>query len=198
MSKRCQCVGKKMALLVLRRVGLCVGQNQMCHLCGWLKLFLKNVRSAKIKIQKRWLLGRLSECSLFLSLFSVSLCLSFVLCSFFRLAGNVLQLPEVRIFETVFYRTAYNKAKYLIDICKAKITVFREATNSRQKTYTSARIFFRYCYALAFSIFKLEITTQWSSGSFIVIPFTCQYGFFAVDVITLLLVILSNKLLYSN
>ena len=31
MSKRCQCVGKKMALLVLRRVGLCVGQNQMCQ-----------------------------------------------------------------------------------------------------------------------------------------------------------------------
>jgi hypothetical protein len=49
---------QKMALLVLRRVGLCVGQNQMCHLCGWLKLFLKNVRWEKIKIQKRWLLGR--------------------------------------------------------------------------------------------------------------------------------------------
>jgi hypothetical protein len=35
MSKRCQCVGKKMALLVLRRVGpdnyRDVGQNQMCH-----------------------------------------------------------------------------------------------------------------------------------------------------------------------
>ena len=31
MSKRCQCVGKKMALLVLRSVGLCIGQNQMCH-----------------------------------------------------------------------------------------------------------------------------------------------------------------------
>ena len=31
MSKRCQCVGKKMALLVLRSVGFCVGQNQMCH-----------------------------------------------------------------------------------------------------------------------------------------------------------------------
>ena len=31
MSKRCQCVGKKMALLVLRRVSLCIGQNQMCH-----------------------------------------------------------------------------------------------------------------------------------------------------------------------
>ena len=25
---------QKMALLVLRRVGLCIGQNQMCHLCG--------------------------------------------------------------------------------------------------------------------------------------------------------------------
>ena len=83
---------KKMALLVLRRVGLCVGQNQMCHLCGWLKLFLKNVWWEKIKIQKRWLLGRLSECSLFLSLFSVSFCRSFLLCSFFRLAGNGFQL----------------------------------------------------------------------------------------------------------
>jgi hypothetical protein len=38
-----------------------------------------------------------------------------------------MQLPEVRIFETVFYRTAYNKAKYLMDICKAKIIVFRES-----------------------------------------------------------------------
>jgi hypothetical protein len=29
---------------------LCVsGQNQMCHLCGWLKLFLKNVRLEKNK-----------------------------------------------------------------------------------------------------------------------------------------------------
>jgi hypothetical protein len=38
-----------MALLVLRRVGLCVGQNQMCHLCGWLKLNEKKVRWEKIK-----------------------------------------------------------------------------------------------------------------------------------------------------
>ena len=36
-----RCIGKKVALLVLRRVGLCFGQNQMCHLCGRLKLFLK-------------------------------------------------------------------------------------------------------------------------------------------------------------
>ena len=33
-----------MALLVLRRVGLCVGQNQMCHLCGWLKEILNNAK----------------------------------------------------------------------------------------------------------------------------------------------------------
>jgi hypothetical protein len=94
------------------RVGLCAGQNQMCHLCGWLKLlgclicllsvlvnrfaylFLKNVRWEKIKIQKRWLLGRLSDCSLFLSLFSVSFCRSFLIGSFFRLAGNVFGLGE--------------------------------------------------------------------------------------------------------
>jgi len=33
-----------MALLVLRSVGLCVGQNQMCHLCGWQKEILKNAK----------------------------------------------------------------------------------------------------------------------------------------------------------
>ena len=32
----CQCVGKKMARLVLRSVGLCVGKNQMCHFVRWL------------------------------------------------------------------------------------------------------------------------------------------------------------------
>jgi hypothetical protein len=40
---------EKMALLVLRSVGLCVGQNQMCHLCGWLKLFLKKCGGEKNK-----------------------------------------------------------------------------------------------------------------------------------------------------
>ena len=74
---------QKMALLVLRRVGLCVGQNQMCHLCGWLKLVLKNVRWEKIKIQKRWLLGRLSVGSI-VPLLYVYFCRSFLLC---RLLG---------------------------------------------------------------------------------------------------------------
>ncbi len=81
---------QKMALLVLRRVGLCVGQYQMCHLCGWLKLFLKNVRWAKIKIQKCWLSGRLSDGSFVQSLVYVLFCRLFLLGSFFRLAGNVL------------------------------------------------------------------------------------------------------------
>jgi len=40
---------QKMALLVLRRVGLCIGQNQMCHLCGWLKIELKKCAVAQIK-----------------------------------------------------------------------------------------------------------------------------------------------------
>ena len=40
-----------MALLVLPKGRLVrSGQNQMCHLCGWLKLFLKNAgRQKKIK-----------------------------------------------------------------------------------------------------------------------------------------------------
>jgi hypothetical protein len=41
--------GQKVALLVLRNVGLSVGQNQMCHLCGWLKLFLKKCGGKKNK-----------------------------------------------------------------------------------------------------------------------------------------------------
>ena len=72
-----------MALWVLRRVGFCIGKNKMCHLCGWLKLFLKNVRWEKIKIQKRWLLGRLSDGSFVQSLY-VYFCRSFLLC---RLLG---------------------------------------------------------------------------------------------------------------
>jgi hypothetical protein len=38
------------ALLVLPKGWLCVsGQNQMCHLCGWLKLFLKKCGGKKNK-----------------------------------------------------------------------------------------------------------------------------------------------------
>ena len=40
---------QKMALLVLLRVGLCVGQNQMCHLCGGNKIELKKCAVGKIK-----------------------------------------------------------------------------------------------------------------------------------------------------
>ena len=77
-----------MALLVLRRIGLCFGHNQMCHLCSWLKLFLKNVRWEKIKIQKLWLLGRLSDVS-FVPLLYVCFCRSFLLCRLLRLPITV-------------------------------------------------------------------------------------------------------------
>ena len=93
---------QKMALLVLRRVGLCVGQNQMCHLCGWLKLFLKNVRWEKIKIQKRWLLGRLSDGSFVPSLY-LYFCRSFLLCRLLGLQVTVLGLAKVAIFTTEFH-----------------------------------------------------------------------------------------------
>ena len=42
-----------MALLVLRRVGLCVGQNQMCHLCDGYKIELKKCAVGKIKNTER-------------------------------------------------------------------------------------------------------------------------------------------------
>jgi len=56
----------------------------MCHMCGWIKLVLKNVRWAKIKIQKRWHLGRLSDGSIVQSLVHVYFCRSFLQC---RLLG---------------------------------------------------------------------------------------------------------------
>ena len=90
---------QKMALLVLRRVGLCVGQNQMCHLCGWLKLFLKNVRWEKIKILKRSLLGRLSAGS-FVPLLYVYFCRSFLLCRLLGLQVTFSGLAKVAIFKT--------------------------------------------------------------------------------------------------
>ena len=41
---------QKVALLVLPKGRLCVTeQNQMCHLCGWLKLFLKKCGGGKNK-----------------------------------------------------------------------------------------------------------------------------------------------------
>ena len=93
---------QKMALLVLRRVGLCVGQNQMCHLCGWLKLFLKNVRWEKIKIQKRWLLGRLSDGS-FVPLLYVYFCRSFLLCRLLGLQVTFPRLASVANFGTEYF-----------------------------------------------------------------------------------------------
>jgi hypothetical protein len=66
-----------------------VGQNQMCHLCRWLKLFLKNVRWEKI--QKRGLLGWLSDGSFAQSLIYVLFCRSFLL-------SRLLGLPTTQIY----------------------------------------------------------------------------------------------------
>ena len=64
----------------------------MCHLCGWLKLFLKSVRWEKIKIQKRSLLGRLSVGS-FGPLIYVYFCRSFLLCRLLRLPPTTHHSP---------------------------------------------------------------------------------------------------------
>jgi hypothetical protein len=71
----------------------------MCHLCGWLKLFLKNVRWEKIKIQKRRLLGRLSDGS-FVPLLYVYFCRSFLLCRLLGLQVTFSGLAKVAIFTT--------------------------------------------------------------------------------------------------
>ena len=80
-------------------VGSCVAKNQMYHLCGWLKLFLKNVRWEKIKIQKRWLLGRLSDSSFVPSLY-VYFCRSFLLCRLLGLQVTFCGFAKVAIFTT--------------------------------------------------------------------------------------------------
>ena len=65
----------------------------MCHLCGWLKLFLKNVRWEKIKIQKRLLLGRLSDGSFVQSLY-VYFFRSFLLCRLLGWQVTLLHPPR--------------------------------------------------------------------------------------------------------
>ena len=100
----------------LRRVGLCIGQNQMCRLCGGKKLlaclicllaelvnrfaylFLKNVRWEKIQIQKGRLLGRLSDGS-FVPLLYVYFCRSFLLCRLLGLQVTFWRLAQWRISE---------------------------------------------------------------------------------------------------
>jgi hypothetical protein len=79
----------------------------MCHLCGWLKLFLKNVRWEKIKIQKRWLLGRLSD-GFFVS-FVVLLCRSFYALSSFLGLQVTVSIKIVADYGT--YLSSYKKVE---------------------------------------------------------------------------------------
>jgi len=59
---------------------LCVGAKPNVPLVRLAKMFLKNVRWKKIKIQKRWLLGWLSDGFFVQSLVYVLFCRSFLLC----------------------------------------------------------------------------------------------------------------------
>jgi len=105
-----------MALLLLLKGWLCVsGQKQMCHLCGWLKLFLKNVRWEKIKIQKRWLLGRLSDGSFVQSFVYVLFCRSFLLC---RLLGLQVTRLYTHILQSYLHPLC---CICLYDTCSAKL-----------------------------------------------------------------------------
>ena len=102
-----------MALLVLRSVGLCVGQYQMCHLCSWLKLFLKKCGGKKNKKHRvglsvgllavqlqygLYVFGHLSKWFVFV--------LMFIIWSVCRLVNgrptigyNVLQIGDGRAFQ---------------------------------------------------------------------------------------------------
>ena len=100
-----------MALLVLRRVGLCVGQNQMCHLCGGSKIELKKCAVGKIKntegsamsvgllavrlLYRFYVLVHLSK---WFTFSSVYVCRFVVVVSSFTLAGNGLRLGVVADF----------------------------------------------------------------------------------------------------
>jgi len=47
------CVGKKNGSFGFLSVGLCVGKNQMCHLCGWLFTLSDNVpRVAEVAVAR--------------------------------------------------------------------------------------------------------------------------------------------------
>jgi hypothetical protein len=84
-------------------------------LCSWLKLFLKNVRWGKIKIQQRWLLGRLSDGSFVHSLY-VYFCRSFLQCRLLGLQVTFSGLVKVAIFTTKFHtkHQSSNLAKTVI------------------------------------------------------------------------------------
>ena len=72
--------------------------------------------------------------------------------SVFTIAGNVWELKEVRDLKPKYFlppQKFISSRNAVLFFAYIKITNFREATKCRQKTYTSARIFFRYCYKLA-------------------------------------------------
>jgi hypothetical protein len=108
------CVGwQKVALWVLPKGRLCVsGQNQMCHLCGWLKLFLKKCGGGKNKKHRvglsvgllavllqygLYIFGHLSKWFVFVLMFKFWLFCRLLNC-LPTIGYNGWQLPEGRDF----------------------------------------------------------------------------------------------------
>ncbi len=104
-----------MALLVLRRVGLCIGQNQMCHLCSGNKIELKKCAVGKIKntegsamsvgsvaVQFQYGLYVVDHLSKLAFHFMFIVVRLVVVVSSFRLACNVREFCEVRHYLKVY------------------------------------------------------------------------------------------------
>jgi hypothetical protein len=104
---------QKMALLVLRRV--CpdnyrdVGQNQMCHLCGWLKLFLKKCGGEKNKKHRVGLSVGLLSVSLEYGLYVGHLSKWFVFGFMFKFWSVVFGTVVLPLAITYIYTQFFNK-----------------------------------------------------------------------------------------
>ena len=105
--------------MVLRSNGLCVGQNQMCRLCGWQKEILKNAKGglslsflSPVPIAKHGQLVCLSAWPIWsvcrVHFQSLSCC---VVC-LFSIGGNVLQLPEGGDLEALHCQPSRNFDRY--------------------------------------------------------------------------------------
>jgi hypothetical protein len=79
-----------------------------------------------------------------------------------RVADNVFAVCFGR-FETVVYRNINNKDKCLMDFCKEKINVFREATLFA-KALMSARLEQTVCYTVGVFLSAVSLNTAFVSA----------------------------------
>jgi hypothetical protein len=81
-------------------LAFCVGAKPNVRLA---KIVFKKVRWGKIKIQKRWLLGRLSDGSFVLSLVYIYFCRSLLLCRSLGLQVTVRRYKKWRTSELLTF-----------------------------------------------------------------------------------------------